>query len=273
MSLYDSYIYSRLKAVIQNDYGVSGLMGNLSAESGLEPTNLQNSGNTALGMSDTEYTVSVDNGTYTKFNTDSYGYGLAQWTVESRKSALYNAKVAKGCSIGDIDLQIDFLLAELQTGYVKVFTVLQSATSVREASNSVLFDFESPKDQSESVQNYRASLGQDFYNTYSGLTPVDPPTPTGNLLEEIKKTSYNLNRLSRADRERLGGMSIGDSVKIAYTHNHRKSNLGKNFYGKRLTIRGTTFIIVSVRKDGLVVLKPSNSKIYSYVNPKYLEGV
>ena len=35
-----------------NDFGVAGLMGNLYAESGLRPTNLQNTYETKLGMND-----------------------------------------------------------------------------------------------------------------------------------------------------------------------------------------------------------------------------
>ena len=68
--------------------GVAGLMGNLYAESGLNPKNLQNTFNTKLKLSDEEYTKRVDNGKYTNFVYDKAGYGLAQWTYWSRKKAL-----------------------------------------------------------------------------------------------------------------------------------------------------------------------------------------
>lgn len=51
---------------IGNDYGVAGLMGNLCAESGLNPQNLQNSYEQLLGMTDAEYTAAVDSGKYTE---------------------------------------------------------------------------------------------------------------------------------------------------------------------------------------------------------------
>jgi len=60
------YIWKWLFNKIKNNYGVAGLMGNLLAESSLNPENLQNSYEKALGMSDQEYTNAVDNGTYTK---------------------------------------------------------------------------------------------------------------------------------------------------------------------------------------------------------------
>ena len=81
-------IWKYLKKNGLNDYGVAGLMGNLYAESGLKPMNLQNSSERSIGMTDEEYTKAVDNGTYCDFVTDRGGYGLAQWTYWSRKKAL-----------------------------------------------------------------------------------------------------------------------------------------------------------------------------------------
>ena len=50
-----------------SEYGIAGLMGNLFAESGLNPRNLQNSYENVLGMNDNAYVAAVDNGTYTNF--------------------------------------------------------------------------------------------------------------------------------------------------------------------------------------------------------------
>lgn len=50
-----------------SEYGIAGLMGNLFAESGLNPRNLQNSYENVLGMNDNVYVAAVDNGTYTNF--------------------------------------------------------------------------------------------------------------------------------------------------------------------------------------------------------------
>ena len=84
-----------------NDYGIAGLMGNLYAESGLKPTNLQNSYEKSLGMTDAEYTAAVDSGAYINFVQDSAGYGLAQWTFWSLKQEMLNFIKNKGKSIGD----------------------------------------------------------------------------------------------------------------------------------------------------------------------------
>ena len=149
-------------------FGVAGLMGNLYAESAIRPNNLQNSYETSLGMSDTQYTNAVNSGSYTRFNTDEAGYGLAQWTSSDRKRGLYNLKKKQGKSIDDIGLQLDWLWHELNNGYKSVLNTLKKASSVREASDKVLTKFEIPADMSEKVKRTRASYGQSYYNQYAG---------------------------------------------------------------------------------------------------------
>lgn len=161
-------IYQKLKAVIGNDFGVFGLMGNLMAESGLRANNLQNTYEKKLGMSDEEYTKAVDDGSYTNFVRDSAGYGLAQWTYWSRKENLLKYAKAYGCSIGDEDMQVDFLIGELMSGYTSVLNVLKNAKMIREASDCVLTKFEKPADQSESVQKKRAAYGEDLMKQLLG---------------------------------------------------------------------------------------------------------
>jgi hypothetical protein len=167
MATVESTIWSYLKSKGLNDYGIAGLMGNLYAESGLRSINLQNSYEKSLNMSDEEYTAAVDNGTYTNFVKDKAGYGLAQWTYWSRKQNLLNFAKSKAKSIGDLDMQLDFLYKELSEGYKSVLTVLCNAKSVLEASNEVLLRFERPADQSVTVQNKRASFGQKYYDEYA----------------------------------------------------------------------------------------------------------
>lgn len=163
-------IWNYLYAKIGNAYGVAGLVGNLFAESGLKSNNLQNTGNTKLGMTDEEYTEAVDNGTYTKeqFIHDGFGFSLAQWTYWSRKKAFYEYVKYKNKSVGDLETSLDFLWKELSEGYAtSVLSVLKSATSVLQASNVVLTKYERPADQSATVQAKRASYGQTYYNKYA----------------------------------------------------------------------------------------------------------
>lgn len=166
----DERIWQFLKSYGLNDYGAAGLMGNLYAESGLNPQNLQNTYEKKLGYSDASYTAAVDNGFYSDFVHDSAGYGLAQWTFWSRKQALLNHCKAAGASIGDLDTQLSFLMKELSEGYSGVLNTLRNATSVLEASNAVLLQFERPADQSQSAQFKRAGYGQTYYDKFAGTT-------------------------------------------------------------------------------------------------------
>lgn len=150
-----------------NPYGVAGLMGNLYAESGLNPQNLQNTYEKKLGMTDAEYTKKVDNGTYTNFVRDSAGYGLAQWTYWSRKQNLLQFAKLKGESIGSLSMQLNFLYQELTTSFPQVVKVLKSAKTVLEASNVVLLQFERPANQGIETQNKRAKYGQTYFDKYA----------------------------------------------------------------------------------------------------------
>ena len=142
-------------------------MGNLYAESGLRPNNLQNSYEGKLGMADAEYTEMVDRGTYANFGNDRAGYGLAQWTYPSRKAALLACAKAARKSIGDLEMQLGFLMQELSTGYKTVLNVLRTTVSVREASDIVLLQFERPADQSEARRKQRAEYGQKYFDKYA----------------------------------------------------------------------------------------------------------
>ncbi len=148
--------------------GAAGLMGNLYAESALNPKNLQNSYEKGLGHTDESYTAAVDDGTYTNFVHDSAGYGLAQWTFWSRKQNMLAFARAAGRSIGDLEMQLDFLFKELAEGYKGVLATLKAATTVKAASDSVLLNFERPADQSSAAKTRRASYGQTYYDKYAG---------------------------------------------------------------------------------------------------------
>lgn len=178
-----------LMSQIQNEFGVFGLMGNLFAESGLNPKNLQNSYEKSLKMTDATYTANVDSGKYQRFVKDQAGYGLAQWTSAGRKQNLLNYRNSKGTSIGDLQMQLEFLVKELQTSYKSVYNTLKNAKSIKEASNAVLHKFESPRDQSAKVENLRASYGYDLYNKYHNASSTTNATSVQETTQQSTQTT------------------------------------------------------------------------------------
>lgn len=168
MATNEQVIWQYLKAQGLSDAGVAGLMGNLYAESALNPKNLQQTYEKKLGYTDDSYTKAVDNGSYGNFVRDSAGYGLAQWTYWSRKQNLLDFTKQKNKSIGDLNTQLEFLMLELQSDYKSLLQTLKTTTSIKEASNGVLLQFERPADQSVTVQNKRASYSQTYFDKYAG---------------------------------------------------------------------------------------------------------
>lgn len=182
-------IWDFLLAAIENPYGAAGLMGNLQAESALNPRNLQKTFEKKLGMTDDSYTDAVDRGTYRRFESDGAGYGLAQWTYSSRKLKLLFFTRSRQASIGDLDAQLDFLMEELHTEYSGVLFRLRNAQSVREASDAVMTGFEKPADQSEAAKKHRAALGQSFFDKYAS-GPQNSPQGKGDDVMAINYTKY-----------------------------------------------------------------------------------
>ena len=198
------YLFGR----IGNAYGVAGLMGNLFAESGLHPNNLQNSYNKKLNITDEEYTRLVDDGNYPDFIADKAGYGLAQWTFWSRKQALLDFAKDRGVSIADLQMQLDFMWKELNDSHPAVLIVLKEAKSVREASDAVLMWYEKPADQSEAVQAKRAGYGQGYYEKYasgevSGAGQADKPQEVP-FLVRVTATDLNIRKGPGTDMAKTG---------------------------------------------------------------------
>lgn len=235
-------IYNSLYSVIKNPFGVCGLMGNLKAESNLLSTNLQNTFNRKLGLSDEEYTRKVDDGSYTNFVHDSAGYGLAQWTFYTRKQNLLNFAKSKNKSIGDETMQIEFLISEIK-GYTNVWNALVNAKTVKEASDAVLTGYERPKNQDNSVKDKRASFGEEFYTKLvASKTSKEVKTMSNSSLVNctVKSPNHSGKRTHSIDRitpHCVVGQLTAESIGGCFTSKSRQASCN---YG--------------IGKDGRVVL-------------------
>lgn len=222
-------IWDFLKGKGLTECGIAGLMGNLKAESGLKPTNVQNSYEAKLGLNDDTYTAAVDNGSYTNFEKDAAGYGLAQWTYHTRKAGLLKAARSAGKSVGDLNVQLNYLWTELQ-GYKKVLAVLQTATTVRAASDAVLVDFEKPANQTEAVKVKRASYGEEYYKQFAtGKQTATTAPAVGFTPYKVRVTASALNVRAGAGVEfnKVGCLGKGE----IYTIVEEKMN-GSTKWGK-----------------------------------------
>ena len=172
---YTDILFDGLIAAGCTVYGACGAIGNVFAESGANPRNLENLCEKMLGYkyTDDTYTEAVDSGKITRElflhplgDSRQYGYGFCQWTSAGRKAGLYDLVKSRGVSIGDAKTQTEYMLSELQKSYRSVWNVLKTATSVKEASDIFLVKFESPKNTGEAVKKARASYGEQYLKIY-----------------------------------------------------------------------------------------------------------
>lgn len=171
----EQLIWQTLLDEIKNEYGVAGLMGNLYAESSLSSINLQSTYEKKLGMTDRQYTDAVDGCFYDNFIHDGAGYGLAQWTYYTRKEKLLAFARERQVSIGNLKMQLMFLLQEIKQ-YTTVWNTLIAASSVREASDVVLLKYEKPANQSVTMQERRETYGLKYYDKYAAKEENDVAT-------------------------------------------------------------------------------------------------
>lgn len=166
-------IYDALRAAGLTAEGACGLMGNFQAESAMRSNNVED----RSGMNDDRYTALVDAGAY-DFATDygkHYGYGLAQWTLASRKENLLNTAKKRGCSVGDEAMQVDFAVWELSNQFPGTWRLLTSSHDLYECTRQVCLDYERP-DVNNIDARYRAA--QDFFGKLAGGSDPDPaPDP------------------------------------------------------------------------------------------------
>lgn len=255
-------IWAYLSGHIANPYGVAGLMGNLYAESTLNPIDLEGAAEKRFGLTDQQYTDAVDSGEYDydMFAEDGAGYGIAQWTHPSRKRALYRFTVGEGRSIGDLQAQLDFLWDELQS-YPAVLGVLQSAQSVREASDAVLHGYERPRNQSSKVEEKRAAYGQRYYDQFSkealpvGVTSAQLIADFRRMLDEkwgyIPSTSGELWTQERQDKK-----AEKDSGVAKY---------GSRWIGHHVADCSGAFV-AAYRQHGLSIYQGSNRIARRYID-------
>lgn len=195
-------------------FATAGIMGNIRCESNFIPTNLQNSFEKKFGVDDLTYTSQVDEGR--RDFIDSAGYGLCQWTYYTRKQALLNYAKAQKKSIGDLAMQLEYLWTEM-SAKKSMMKELNAASSVRQASDIFLLQFERPakKDDPE-VQKNRASYGETYFTKYSNSKP-------STYLVKINTASLNIRSGAGTSFKVVGTVKSGE----VYTVVEENSGWGK----------------------------------------------
>lgn len=185
MGVNAQYIYSYLTNKGWTINAICGMLGNIQAESSMNPGRWQ----------------SEDVG------NSSMGYGLVQWTPATKYIEWANAQSFTDYSEMDSNLariiyEVENNLQWIATGSYN-YSFKEFSTSnltVSELAVAFLLNYERPADQSASVQAYRSSLAEAWYSTLTGSTPSTPDTPdTPSITRKRKK--YNFILFNRRRRE------------------------------------------------------------------------
>lgn len=159
--------YKKFIAAGMSAYGACGLIGNLEAESDfcsdkVEKLCLQRLAEAGMEYTDESYTAAVDSGEIScedfihPLPGKQYGYGLAMWTTPGRKTGLWTLAKSKGVSIADEEMQLEYLLGELENSFKTVFQALKTVADIQEASDMVLMKFEVPAEINDEKKIDRA---------------------------------------------------------------------------------------------------------------------
>ena len=145
--------------------------GNMMCESNMT-ANIAQRGMTTL--TDAQYTAAADSGAI-DFAHDAVGYGLCQWTYYTRKQALLDYARSCGVSVGDEQMQVQFCLNELRTGYPRLWAYLQTTQDIH-CAGDICTDYERP-----AVNNirdriaYANALYMQYGDILTGKDTAQPP--------------------------------------------------------------------------------------------------
>lgn len=197
------YIYNILRKAGITHAGAIGTIGNLQGEtSDLNPMRCQTSYLNMFGLTDAEYTNRADNGKVIYngkyFENDSAGYGIVQWTYYMRKRNLLNYAKSLGKSVGDLDVQIAFMLKEMQEDYTSVWRILSTTNSYSDAVEACVTKYEKPGNQPKAI------------TTRCAYAKV--------WMDVIKDGEIIPDKPKESDKEETGKMTKTEAIEKLITH-------------------------------------------------------
>lgn len=183
MQMNAKYIYSYLTAKGWTKESISAILGNMQAESSINPGRWQSD------------RVGGD--------SSGHGYSLTQWTPYTKYT---NWCAEQGYSDpSEMDTALSRIIWEVENNEQWIGIGVYSSMSFAEFSQSTLTPgylargfllcYERPKDQSESVQSYRSSLANAWYEYLGGVVPSDPT-----IVTRRRKRKFNFILMGRRKR-------------------------------------------------------------------------
>lgn len=182
MEVNADYIYSYLTHEGWSINAIAALLGNMQAESSINPGRWQSD---RVGG-----------------ESSGHGYSLVQWTPYTKYTEWCSSEGRSDPSEMDNALARITYETKNNIQWIGVgrysdmsfeeFTSSEMSTS--ELAKAFLLCYERPADQSESVQNYRGGLAESWYTYLTGVTPSNPTQKTN------KKNKYKFILFNKRKR-------------------------------------------------------------------------
>ena len=188
-----------------NEYGTAAIMGNLMAESSMNPA-------CVTGVKDPDYVKKADTGEI-DFAHDGHAFGLVQWCYYTRKGGLLAMAKTRGVSVGDFMVQLEYLVKEMFESYKSVWSAVKEARSIRTASDVVMLKYEKPATTTEAAKQKRANYGQKYYDTFAEKKPEPTPTPSGQKMVRAKQ-QVNIRSGPAKTNPKLGELKGSQTVEL-----------------------------------------------------------
>lgn len=190
-----------------NPYGTAAIMGNLMAESSLNPAKT-----TGAKANAPTYVQDADSGKI-DFVHDGVAFGLVQWCYWSRKQALWDYAKQKDASVGNLQTQLEFMWQELQS-YKTVLNAVKTAKDIRSASDVVMLKYEKPAGKTESAKQKRANYGQKYFDQFA--KDVKETFPIGKMMI-VAKVNVNVRSGDATTFTKLGSVKTGECLEWVAT--------------------------------------------------------
>ena len=151
---------------------IAGILGNLRAESGMDPAIIQ--GGAIAGPN------------YTPVN--GVGFGIAQWTFTARQAPLVALANSTNRPITDLSLQLDYLWQELNGSHSYALASLKATNTPEQAAYVFHRDFEGSADSEAQVIANRGGGARLLYEQFKNLSSTAEGTGTAD-----SGTATNIN--------------------------------------------------------------------------------
>ena len=185
-----------------NEIGTAAIMGNLMAESSLNPR-------CVTGIKDPEYISKADNDEI-DFANDRHAFGLVQWCYPTRKGGLQKYAKQTGRSVGHLQMQLEYMMKEMSESYKSVWSAVVNAKDIRIASDAVMLKYEKPAGTSEAAKAKREAYARKFYADFA-KEPAQKPS--GKKMVRAK-SQVNIRVQPDKSTAKLGELKKGQTVEL-----------------------------------------------------------